>query len=135
MYVNLIVDSAAGQADKLFTYACQKQSLEVGDRLVVPFGKGSSPKPALVYSILKEKPDFKCKEIIAVLDKKYSFSKSQLYLIYLLRCHYAATYRAAYRLILPSSQDLIIIKKYLVKEDGFMQFNLGIFLLKRKSIN
>ncbi len=125
MYVNLIVDSAVKQPDKLFTYHYHKDDLEVGDRLVVPFGKGESPKPALVYSIFKGKPDFKCKEVISVLDKKYSFSKSQIYLIYLLRLHYAATYRASYRLILPSPQDLIIIKKYLLKKPDFMEFEIG----------
>ncbi len=133
MYLNLIIDNGAGQPDKLFTYLCSNnKNVEVGDRLVVPFGKGDKPAPALVYSILNEKPNFKCKEVLQVLSKKYSFSKSQLYLIYLLRVHYASTYRAAYRLILPSSQDLVIIKKYIIKKDNLMQFKYGDILSERE---
>ncbi len=133
MYLNVIIDSAAGQPDKLFTYFYSKdKNLKLGDRLVVPFGKGSKPTPALLYSFLNEKPSFQCKEVLAVLPKKYSFSKSQLYLIYLLRLHYASTYRAAYRLILPSIQDLLVIKKYLVKTDSFLQYKFGDILSERE---
>ncbi len=126
MYVNLIVDSASKQPDKLFTYfADDRYELFIGDRVVVPFGRNDKATPALVYSILENKPDFSCKEILYVLDKKYSFSKSQLYLIYLLRLYYASTYWASYRLILPSQQDLLIIKKYRINEDELFQLNLG----------
>ncbi len=131
MYVNLIIDNGAGQPDKLFTYLSH-ENVKVGDRLVVPFGKGDKPTPALVYSIATEKPSFNCKKSLYLLDRKYSFSKSQLYLIYLLRLHYAATYRQAYRLILPSEQDLMMFKKYIIKKHDFLQFRCGDILSEKE---
>lgn len=133
MYVNLIIDSATGQEDKLFTYAYYGEAeIAPGDRLVVPFGKGDKPTCALVYTILSEKPPFRCKEVIELLPKKYSFSKTQLYQIYLLRMHYASTYRTAYRTILPAPQEVLILKNYLVKTAGFLQLDLAQMLSERE---
>lgn len=133
MYLDLIVDASSGQTDKLFTYEYREEAeIAIGDRVVVPFGKGEKPTPALVYAIREQAPDFKCKEVVGLLPKKYSFTKTQMYQIHLLRVYYAGTYRAAYRLILPSSQDLVIIKKYLIKKNDFLQTKLGDIFSERE---
>ncbi len=135
MYANLIVDNGAGQPDRLFTYlieGAEFDGVKPGNRLVVPFGRGSKPKDAIVWSLSDEKPDFKCKKAIAILSEEYSFTRTQLFLMAFLRSNYASTYRSAYRTIMPIGQELIVKKTYTVSKDGFLQFKYGSKLSERQ---
>lgn len=128
MYVDLIVDNGAGQPDQLFTYSIfgeEFKDIKSGDRLVVPFGNSSKPIDAIVWSVHDNRPDFKIKNAIAPLSKKYSFTRTQLFLMYFLRSNYASTYRRAYKTIMPSGQELVVKREYTVLKDGFLQLKFG----------
>lgn len=131
LYANLIVDNGAGQPDRLFTYripADLAAELARGDRLVVPFGRSSKLVDALLWSFAEQKPNFKCKAAVGLLPKKYSFTKTQVILMQILRQKYAATYQKAYRTILPAGHSLVTLRTYTVLEDGFLQLKKGTYL-------
>ncbi len=145
MYVNLIVDKSSKKLDKTFSYSVPStmiNSIEVGDRVVVPFGRGDNFIEALVYEICYDEPEFKLKDITAVLDKKYSFTKTQVALLKYLRILYGSSYQKAYSTILPSVQTLDIKTSYVVLDN---LFNFQIYdkvkerdlkkLLKKNQIN
>ncbi|PID82984.1 MAG: primosomal protein N' [Clostridiales bacterium] len=132
MYVNLIVDKNVRKLDQLFSYSVPekyKNNIEVGDRVVIPFGTYNSYIEGLVYEVIFD--DFlldskiKLKDIIYILDKKYSFTNYQMYMIKFLREVYASTFQKAYLTVLPAQQVLNINTNYVFLDDilGFHKFD------------
>ncbi len=122
MYVNVIVNIPYQKLDKTFSYFVptgMENIIKVGDRVVVPFGRGDKLTDALVYEIVRENLDTSLKEIIYIIDKQYSFTKYQMSLLSMLRNLYASTYRRAYTTILPSAQSLVVNTNYIFKEAMF----------------
>lgn len=135
MYAELIIDNAAGPGDKLYTYALPDsfaKRCEIGDRLVVPFGLTNKAVDSLVWNLSEEEPDFEVKTAFDILPKAYSFSKTQMNLIKAMRRLTLATYRQAFRTILPSGYDLKKTQTYEIREEGLFQQREGSLLSASK---
>ena len=77
MFYKLIVKSKTSFLDRLFTYASDEK-LELGTRVIVPFGNADVKSIAIVVEEIKEKPDFPAKKITEVLDSKPLISEELL---------------------------------------------------------
>ena len=64
MYYNIIVDRPF---DQVFTYKADDQTLEVGQVVIVPFGK--SEQIGIIWEADVKKPNYKIKKINTVIDR------------------------------------------------------------------
>ena len=62
MYYNIII---ARHFDKVFTYKLDDQSLEIGQIVIVPFGK--TKEVGMVMAMDVKKPDYNIKKIESVI--------------------------------------------------------------------
>lgn len=104
-YAQVIIDKKASQVDRLYTYTIDKQlinAIEVGMRVVVPFGRGNKFIQGIVIEILDNyNDDYKLKKIEKVLDSKPLISKELIELGMWMRDHYLTSYIDAMQPILP----------------------------------
>lgn len=50
-YVNVVIDNNSDNTDNLYTYACEDDSITVGNKVTVPFSKGNRIKDAYVFQV------------------------------------------------------------------------------------
>lgn len=109
-YAKLVVRNNTIHTDNLFTYKVPSyliNNLEVGHRVLVPFGKGNKPTEAFVFEINdKFDEDIKLKEIIDTLDEKPIFKNSDIELVKWMKNRYLCTYIDCINLIYPKGYRL-----------------------------
>lgn len=113
--------------DKLYSYILPKEfenNIFVGQRVVVPFGKGNKKKVGLVLAIdscCGEKG--KCyftqkglaiKPILQVIDKQNIITKEMVKIIYWLKEHTFCRYFDAFKVMVPSGLSVTLFTKYKV---------------------
>ena len=111
--------------DKLYSYILPKEfenNIFVGQRVVVPFGKGNKKKVGLVLAIdscCGEKG--KCyftqkglaiKPILQVIDKQNIITKEMVKIIYWLKEHTFCRYFDAFKVMVPSGLSVTLFTKY-----------------------
>lgn len=119
-YGKLIINNKSTQLDRLFTYIIDEDlidSIEVGMRVLVPFGRGNKVITALLVEILDENDSkYKMKKIIDVLDDKPLISKSLLDLGFWMKDRYLASYLDSFQPILPPG-DFKEVSSFIELED------------------
>ncbi|MGL5693920.1 MAG: primosomal protein N', partial [Peptostreptococcaceae bacterium] len=84
-YAKVIVRNNSIYTDNLFTYEVPdffKEELELGHRILVPFGRGNKPTEAFVFEITNEiEENIKTKEVVDLLDEKPIFKVEDLELV------------------------------------------------------
>ena len=84
-YAKVIVKNNSKYTDNLFTYKIPEflvNDLQIGHRILVPFGKGNKPIEAYVFLITEEKEsDIEFKEILDILDEYPIFKEDDINLI------------------------------------------------------
>lgn len=103
-YAGVIINSSSSALDKAFTYAVPdkiKEKLQIGSRVLVPFGKGNKRTEGFVVSI----PDAAAgniKEISSLCDDLPLFTEEDLALMDRMRERYLCTYMEAIKVLIPS---------------------------------
>ena len=104
-YARLIVDNKASKLDNLFTYIIEEDLVdivEVGMRVLVPFGRGNKVIKALIIEIEDQtREKYKFKNIIDILDDKPIVSNRLIKLGCWIKEEYMCTYLDAFQPILP----------------------------------
>lgn len=104
-YARVIIDNRASQLDRLFTYIIDDELsdiIQVGMRVIVPFGRGDKAIKGLLVAIEDEfNEDYQLKKIIDVLDDKPIISPKLLELGMWIRKEYLASYLDSLQPILP----------------------------------
>ena len=78
MIAEVIINSTVKSLNKTFDYEVPKNlKVEIGSRVFIPFGKSKNPEEGIVVG-LKEKSEFKVKEILKLQAEK--IEKGQLWL-------------------------------------------------------
>ena len=98
------VDKLAYGCDILYSYLVPEQFedlVKIGQRVIVPFGKGSTKRMGLVCELSIEKNDYNLKNIYAVPDKAPLVCDEMLTLIKWMKNHYFCTYFEAAKLVFP----------------------------------
>ena len=112
--VKVFLRKALPSFDRVYTYIIPEKfqkEVNVGRRVLVPFGRGNRLEEAFIFSLIQESESIKInrsktKEIQAVLDQEPLLSKSQLRLIAQMKQLYTCTYGQAASCILPSGFNL-----------------------------
>ena len=122
-YAKVIVKNNSIYTDNLFTYKVPEfllDILEVGHRVMVPFGKGNKPIEAYVFLITDDpQSNMEFKELFDILDENPIFKEDDIHLIQWMKNRYLCTYMDCISLLLP--------KGY--KVDSFKEISLHINLL------
>ena len=95
-YTKVIVKNNSIFTDNLFTYKIPDflaDNLQIGHRVLVPFGKGNKPIEAYVFVITDEAEDnINFKEIFDILDEHPIFKEEDINLIKWMKNRYLCTY-------------------------------------------
>lgn len=126
-FAEVIVNSEAVTIDKPFTYKIKEDlvhKIEVGHRVLIPFGNGNKKIEGFVLKILNnvENKNIRYKAIYAVCDEKPLLSEDSLKLIYFLREKYLCKYIDAIRVMIPprimsgnkeKTKQVVLFKEYI----------------------
>ena len=120
-YAKIVVRNNSIYTDNLFTYEVPsflESELEVGHRVLVPFGRGNKPTEAFVFEITNIiEEDIKTKEIIDILDENPIFKKEDLELVKWMKNRYLCTYIDCINLIYPKGYKVENYKVLILKLD------------------
>lgn len=109
-YAKVIVRSNTIHIDNLFTYKIPEflsNDLNIGHRVLVPFGLGNKPIEAFVFEITSTlEENIKLKYIIDILDKDPIFKVEDLELVKWMKNRYLCTYIDCINLIYPKGYKL-----------------------------
>ncbi len=123
LYANIIVDIPHVKLDKPFTYSIpefMESEIQVGMRVLVPFGRGDNMIDGIVLGITEElssdERNMNIKEVQFLLDKNPVLTQKQISLVFWMRERYLCKFVDAIRTIIPSglstkSEKYIILKK------------------------
>ena len=114
MYVDVLVELSNKHIDHTYTYLKGSEDVEVGCRVLVPFGK--QRLEGFVMKIHNEKKDYELKKIIQVIDKKPVLNdeliKIGLYLKKKTMTNLITCYQTMLPVALKAKTGMIIAKKY-----------------------
>ena len=120
-YAKVIVRNNSIYTDNLFTYEIPEfleNELEVGHRILVPFGKGNKPTEAFVFEITNIiEEGIKSKYVVDILDEKPIFKLSDLELVRWMKNRYLCTYIDCINLIYPKGYKLNNYKVVILSEN------------------
>ncbi|MBC7765193.1 MAG: primosomal protein N', partial [Hyphomonadaceae bacterium] len=100
----VVVNHPSYMVDKIFHYAVpepMKPLLDIGMRVIVPFGQGNHTAEAYVLGFQQSTEFKRIKDIAEVVDKKPLFDENMLALIQWMRTTYLTTWYEAIRIVLP----------------------------------
>ena len=119
MFVDVLIEIKANNIDKLFTYtvpSCMKEEIEVGKRVLVPFGK-QKIEGFIIEIHNKKEISYETKDIIKVIDEKPVLNKELLLLGKYIKDKTLCNLITAYQTMLPTAlkakHKLNINKKYI----------------------
>lgn len=106
-YAEVIIDISMDKLDRPFTYHIPEKlqgCIEVGMRVLVPFGKGNTPRKAYIISLKEniETTDFVVKDILGIAKDAVSMEEKQLELAAYLRREFGGTMNQALKVVLPA---------------------------------
>ena len=120
-YAKVIVKNNSIYTDNLFTYKIPEfllNHIEVGHRVLVPFGKGNKPIEAYVFlitDIVENNIDFK--ELFDILDEYPIFKVEDIKLIQWMKNRYLCTYMDCISLLHPKGYKVESFKEISLNND------------------
>ncbi|WP_099203056.1 primosomal protein N' [Miniphocaeibacter massiliensis] len=104
-FLEIVLENKTRVTDQLYTYSVNEKlenSVEIGKRVIVPFGKGNKKRLGLVVNIQKEfLGNYKLKNISEIIDDKPIVSKELIDLAFFMRDKYLSDLSSAFQTILP----------------------------------
>ena len=120
-YAKVIVRNNSIYTDNLFTYEIPEflvNELEVGHRVLVPFGRSNKPTEAFVFEITNAiEEGIKTKEVVDLLDERPIFKVEDLELVRWMKNRYLCTYIDCINLIYPKGYKLNNYKVIYLNKD------------------
>lgn len=106
IYADIVVNSEAVAIDRIFTYKVKsdmEEALEIGHRVLIPFGMGNKPIEGFVFNIYREikNDNIRYKYIKSICDNKPLLNRENFLLIEFLRRRYLCKYIDALRIMIP----------------------------------
>ncbi len=104
-YVKVVIDNASDHTDTFYTYSCGFDNVDVGSKVLVPFGKGNRLKDAYVFAVSEEgaDPGMEVSRIkdVAGVDEEISLPKDLVKLCVWMRKMYLCRYIDAVKCMVP----------------------------------
>lgn len=137
-YANVIVKNNTRYTDNLFTYKIPEflvDGMQIGHRVLVPFGKGNKPIEAYVFSITDEKEvNINYKEIFDILDEYPIFKEEDINLIKWMRNRYLCTFMDCILLLHPKGYKVDSFKEISLSRE-LENLDIESFYTKIDSLN
>lgn len=117
---SVVLEKTTYAFDGMFDYLIpdgMRETLRVGARVVVPFGKGNKRRVGLVMSIRDADSSAKLKELCAVVDDSPVLSEELVRLCGWMRDNTFCTYFDAFRAMLPPGLGYTLSTRYAVNEE------------------
>ena len=120
-YAKVIVKNNSIYTDNLFTYKVPEfllKDIQVGHRVLVPFGRGNKPIEAYVFLLtdkIEEKIEFK--ELFDILDEYPIFKEEDISLIQWMKNRYLCTYMDCIFLLHPKGYKVESFKEISLSEE------------------
>lgn len=110
-YVQVIINKSNINIDQYFDYKVPSSlvdSIQVGQRVIVPFGMGNQKIDAFIIKIKNhcELEEGKIKDIVQILENEPLLTENQLRLAYWIKEYYLCTYIEAIRLMIPAGLNI-----------------------------
>lgn len=118
--VSVVVEQSVYQIDKPYDYLVPenlKESVKVGCRVLVPFGKGNIRKTGVVLAFSEFEPNNKLKSIIELLDTEPILSHKMLQLASFIREQTFCTWYNALRVLIPPGINYKVRTLYELSEN------------------
>ncbi|MFQ9981006.1 MAG: primosomal protein N' [Finegoldia magna] len=132
MYIDVIFRNKSKMTNRLYSYHSNEE-VEIGMRVIVPFGKSNINKLALVVRI-NENPnqDIDYKEIISVVDLNPIVTQESIDIAFFMIDKYLSDYSSAFQTILPPG-NFEELKEYFVANDKLNNVDEDLYnILKTK---
>ena len=114
-YAKVIVKNNSIYTDNLFTYKIPEfllEDIQVGHRVLVPFGRGNKPIEAYVFLITNKVEDnMEFKELFDILDEYPIFKEEDINLIQWIKNRYLCTYMDCISLLHPKGYKVDSFKE------------------------
>lgn len=127
-YAQILTDNRAIELDRLFTYIIPdrfKDSLKIGMRVLIPFGRNNRPIKGLVIDILDSYDgNFKLKEIVDVIDEESIISEELITLSKWIKDYYISSFLSSISLVLPPGDYKDVIYYFEIKDLKYNPKNL-----------
>ena len=137
-YAKVIVKNNTRYTDNLFTYKIPEflvDGMQIGHRVLVPFGKGNKPIEAYVFSITDEKEvDINYKDIFDILDEYPIFKEEDINLIKWMRNRYLCTFMDCILLLHPKGYKVDSFKEISLSRE-LENLDIESFYTKIDSLN
>lgn len=118
--VRVFVEKTTINFDKQFSYSvpfdlCEK--VFVGQRVLVPFGKGNKKRQAIVSEIYREETGAKLKPIFEIIDETPLVTDEMVALANFVADRTFCTFYEALRPMLPIGVNVSVVKSYVLKKE------------------
>ena len=137
-YAKVIVKNNTRYTDNLFTYKIPEflvDGMQIGHRVLVPFGKGNKPIEAYVFSITDENEvNINYKEIFDILDEYPIFKEEDINLIKWMRNRYLCTFMDCILLLHPKGYKVDSFKEISLSRE-LENLDIESFYTKIDSLN
>ena len=137
-YAKVIVKNNTRYTDNLFTYKIPEflvDGMQIGHRVLVPFGKGNKPIEAYVFSSTDEKEvNINYKEIFDILDEYPIFKEEDINLIKWMRNRYLCTFMDCILLLHPKGYKVDSFKEISLSRE-LENLDIESFYTKIDSLN
>ncbi len=102
-YVQVAIDNKNDSTDMLYTYGCEFDDIEVGNKVYVPFNRGNKIKQAYVFAVddICEQ-NFKNLKYVDSIDNEIKLSEEAIETITYMRKRYFCRYIDVIKLFLPA---------------------------------
>lgn len=102
-YVNVVIDNNNDKTDRLYTYACEFDSVEVGTKVLVPFARGNRLKDAYVFQVMEElKEPINNLKYVKEIDEAFALSIEVINTVRWMRKRYLCRYIEAIHCFTPA---------------------------------
>lgn len=108
-YVNLVIDNRSDSTDRFYTYACSDDTISIGNKVYVPFARGSKLREAYVADIV-DSVDSKLAEklrYIDSIDRDVSLNEEMMRTALWMKGRYLCRYIDAVRCFLPAGKKAV----------------------------
>lgn len=116
LYIGVVLDKPM---QTIYTYSIPdslKRNTDIGKRVIVPFGRGNREEIGYIISIREEKPKFKTKDIINIIDDDPIFSDYEIGLAKWIAKYYVCSLGEAIAKVIPKEH-----KGKRFKEEKFLK--------------
>ena len=126
MYIDVIFRNKSKMTNRLYSYY-SSEDVEVGMRVIVPFGKSNINKLALVVRINDNpRKDIDYKEIISVVDLNPIVTQESIDIAFFMVGKYLSDYSSAFQTILPPG-NFEELKEYFTANDKLRNVDEGLY--------